>query len=242
MRSSAEQRRKLTIGMNSSVIGTKRRATDNTTMWRMPGPFRLLVGCIICLMLTGRVLAQTDKLAQTDNMQLGDTQAPVLVIEYEAITCPFCIQWQQNTYMDFKKRFIDTGRVRYELREALTEHDTLLGAQGFLIARCAGPAAYFDVVHELMITFYDFYGAQNWLDWGAQGGAVGGLSRDQVAACARNADNLTAFSTRLTANGNATDIDSKIIGIPMFFINGHIYTGDRFNLDSFDQAISSAAK
>ncbi len=46
------------------------------------------------------------------------------------------------------KRFIDTGRVRFVLREMLNG-DPDIAAAGFLTARCAGPAHYFQIVEGL---------------------------------------------------------------------------------------------
>lgn len=59
---------------------------------------------------------------------LGKAGAPVTVIEYMSLTCPHCRAFHQKTFSKFKREFIDTGKVRYIVRE-------------FPIGRSAGNAA-----------------------------------------------------------------------------------------------------
>ena len=59
---------------------------------------------------------------------MGKASAPVTVIEYVSLTCPHCAQFQKELFPRMKKEFIDTGKVRYIVRE-------------FPIGRTAGTAA-----------------------------------------------------------------------------------------------------
>jgi protein-disulfide isomerase len=80
-----------------------------------------------------------------DDMALGKATAPVTVIEYASVGCPHCALWANTVFPAFKARWIDSGQVRFVFREMLTGQ-TALAAAGFLAARCAGAAHYFDVV------------------------------------------------------------------------------------------------
>src|ERR1044072_911930 len=68
------------------------------------------------------------------DMAMGNDKAPVTVIEYASMTCPHCAHFQETTFPELKKRYIDTGKVRYIFREFPL--DTLASA-AFLLARCA---------------------------------------------------------------------------------------------------------
>ena len=48
---------------------------------------------------------------------LGKDDAPVTVIEYASMTCPHCAHFHETTYPELKKRYIDTGKVRFIFRE-----------------------------------------------------------------------------------------------------------------------------
>ena len=44
-------------------------------------------------------------------------KAPVTIVEYASMTCPHCAHFQETTFPEIKKRYIDTGKVRYILRD-----------------------------------------------------------------------------------------------------------------------------
>ena len=48
---------------------------------------------------------------------VGSEKAPVTVIEYASMTCSHCARFHTAVYPDFKKKYVDTGKVRYILRE-----------------------------------------------------------------------------------------------------------------------------
>jgi protein-disulfide isomerase len=72
-----------------------------------------------------------------DDMVLGSASAPVTVIEYASASCPHCARWSIDVFPEFRRRFIQTGQVRYVMREFLTD-PAELAAAGFLTARCGG--------------------------------------------------------------------------------------------------------
>jgi protein-disulfide isomerase len=80
----------------------------------------------------------TDELMKPEalpDIALGDDKAPVTMIEYASMTCPHCAHFQETTFPEIKRRYIDTGKVRYILRDFPL--DSLAGA-AFVLARCAG--------------------------------------------------------------------------------------------------------
>ncbi|MBT2292782.1 DsbA family protein [Paenibacillus albidus] len=44
---------------------------------------------------------------------MGDENAPVKVIEFLDFKCPVCKSWDENMFPEFKKEFIDTGKVQF---------------------------------------------------------------------------------------------------------------------------------
>ncbi len=50
-------------------------------------------------------------------MSWGRPDAPVTIVQYMSLTCPHCRNFHLTVYPEMKRRFIDTGRVRYILRE-----------------------------------------------------------------------------------------------------------------------------
>jgi protein-disulfide isomerase len=62
------------------------------------------------------------------------------------MTCPHCAHFSETTFPELKKRYIDTGKVRYTLREFPLD---ALAAAGFMLARCAGKDKYMAIVDTL---------------------------------------------------------------------------------------------
>src|SRR6185312_5071476 len=80
-----------------------------------------------------------------DDMSMGSPKANIQVLEYASLACPHCGHFNETIFPALKAKYIDTGKVRYTLKEMITEPATVAVA-GFLIARCAGPDKYFTVV------------------------------------------------------------------------------------------------
>jgi protein-disulfide isomerase len=83
------------------------------------------------------------------DMVLGAKTAPVIVVEYASMTCPHCAHFDQTTYPQIKKNYIDTGKVRWILREFPLDP---LAAAAFMLARCTAngdPQKYYSMVNTL---------------------------------------------------------------------------------------------
>lgn len=68
---------------------------------------------------------------------LGRADAPVTVVEFADYECPFCKRFHSGTFAELKKKYIDTGKVRWVSRDLPIEiHAHALRAAE--AARCAG--------------------------------------------------------------------------------------------------------
>jgi protein-disulfide isomerase len=90
---------------------------------------------------------------------LGNPDAPVEVVEYASMTCPHCAAFHETTFQDLKKEYIDTGKVKFVLREFPFDP---LAAAVFMLARCSDDK-YYDVVD----LFFD-----NQRQWAVREGAL----------------------------------------------------------------------
>ena len=78
---------------------------------------------------------------------LGDEAAPVTVIEYASFTCPHCASFHINTWPQFKAAYIDTGKVRFILREVYFDR---YGLWASMVARCGGTDGFYPMADQLM--------------------------------------------------------------------------------------------
>jgi protein-disulfide isomerase len=167
------------------------------------------------------------------DMSMGNPKARVTLIEYASVGCPHCALWAREVFPALKAKYIDTGKVRFILREMLTGNGELAAA-GFLTARCAGPAKYFQVVEAV-------YAAQEKLEQEGAGplraiAKDAGLNDAQFEACLNDEKALAALEARSRLAG---DVD-KITGTPTFVIGDRKLEGDQ-SLADLEAAIAAAS-
>jgi protein-disulfide isomerase len=172
--------------------------------------------------------------AQPD-MALGNVHAKITVIEYASTTCSHCAAWNAEVFPDFKKKYIDTGKVRYILRELPTQPGPL-SAAGFLVARCAGPDKYFSVVDDLWRSQDQLFKTQDGRAWLVAAGAKVGLPADKVEACATD----QAAGDLLFKRAGASAAAMKVTGTPAVFVNNKLIGEGEIPLAKIDAAIQAA--
>ena len=150
----------------------------------------------------------------TDNMSLGNPKAKVQVDEYASASCTHCAHFNNETFPAFKKKYIDTGRVHYTLHEFLTPPENVAAA-GFLVARCAGPDKYFQVLDDFFHRQAEMYEKRDLKTPLMAAGQLGGLDEAAVTACLQDKPQIEALQTRIKAA-----MDTGVTATPTFFVNG----------------------
>lgn len=167
--------------------------------------------------------AEVDTEAEEDKAEiviedrvLGDENAPVSLIEYASFTCPHCRDFHKNVLPEFRKDYIDTGKVKVIYREVYFDRPGLWAS---MVARCANPDQYFGMVDLL-------YSRQ--ADWSHQETAEGivtelkkiaafaGLKPEDVDACLNDGDQALALVEWYQTNRDA----DNITGTPTIFLEG----------------------
>jgi protein-disulfide isomerase len=171
------------------------------------------------------------------DMSLGDPKAKVQVIEYASVTCSHCAAFNRDVFPAFKKKYVDTGKVHYILREVPTP-PAQVAAAGFLTARCAGKAKYFTVVDAMFRELPVWAESGDALASVVRAGAAGGLSEAQVKACISDQQGLDAMRERVSRSLK----DANIEGTPTFVVNGQTVKVGEMTLAELDAAIAQASK
>ena len=79
----------------------------------------------------------TAKVTNLKGFVLGSADAPLTMIEYTDLQCPFCRQYATVTFEEIRRNWIDTGKLRYISRDfPLDFHPQAMPAAR--AARCAG--------------------------------------------------------------------------------------------------------
>jgi protein-disulfide isomerase len=147
-------------------------------------------------------------------MALGRADAPVTIVQYASMTCPYCRQFQRDTFPVLKREYIDTGKVRYILREFPIGHQSGLAT---IALRCAPAEKYFALYDKLMVQQPAWVSQEVRPDPIFKVAAQVGMTRAQFDSCRENRGMIQALN-RVKERGRTLGV----IGTPNFFVQGKL--------------------
>jgi protein-disulfide isomerase len=158
----------------------------------------------------------------------------VTIIEYASLTCSHCAHFATTTFPDLKTRYIDTGKVRFVLREFPLD---ALAAAAFMLARCSGEGKYHSVTETLF---------QKQREWAVRDPIkplmavtqqAAGLSEQSFHACLQNRELLGQLQEGYKRAATKFGVNST----PTFFINGTTHRG-ALSIDELASLIEAELK
>ena len=162
-------------------------------------------------------MAELLKPGALPDKQLGKDDAKVTIVEYASMTCPHCAHFAATTFPDLKKKYIDTGKARYILREFPFDPSA---EAGFMLARCAKDN-YFPMVDVLFAQQANWVGVSNTKDALLQISKLAGFTQESFEACLTDQKLLDDVRSVQKRGADEFKVDST----PTFFINGKTYKG-----------------
>jgi len=166
---------------------------------------------------------------------LGKEDAPVTVVEYASMTCGHCANFHNKVFPTLKERYIDTGKVRFVMREFPLDK---LAIAASMLARCAGGDKTVPLISAL------FAKQEEWA-------FVRGNPVPELFKIAKQAGfTQESFDKCLTDQKLMDDIvkirsraaDEFGVGsTPTFFINGKRMTGPA-TIEEFDKTFAALLK
>ncbi len=184
------------------------------------------------------------------DMALGDEKAPVTIIEYASMTCPHCAHFHEATYPELKKRYIDTGKVRFIFREFPLDQ---LAAAGFMLARCSsqsgakgpgpsiaaagGPSEKYFALVETLFAKQREWVVQKPLQPLFNISKQAGFSEQSFNECLKNQQVLDGIEAVRQKAVQKLNVQST----PTFFINGKKVAG-AMSIEELEKAISPYLK
>jgi protein-disulfide isomerase len=160
-------------------------------------------------------IAEIMRAGPLPEMALGRKDAPVTLVQYASMTCPYCRQFQIETFPVLKREYIDTGKVRYVLRAEFP-----IGKQSGLATialRCAPPDKYFALYDKLMRQQAAWVSQEVRPDPIFKVAQQVGMTRAQFDSCRENRGMIDALNG-IKERGRTLGI----IGTPNFFVEGKL--------------------
>src|SRR5262249_32413080 len=163
----------------------------------------------------------------------GPAASPGHILECASITLPHFSHFTETTYAEMKKKYTDTGKVRFIFREFPLD---ALAAAAAMLARCAGNDKFFPLVEA-------FFAQQK--DWVVQKplqpmfaiAKQAGFTQQTFDECLANQQMLDALKQTQTRAADKFNVNST----PTFFINGKMFRG-ALTPDELDKQVAPYLK
>src|SRR5262245_63637947 len=148
-------------------------------------------------------------------MALGRRDAPVTIVQYASMTCPYCRRFHAESFPALKREYIDTGKVRYVLRAEFP-----IGRQSGMATialRCAPADQYFVLYEKLMAQQASWVSQEVRPEPILQVAAQVGMTRAQFDSCRENRAMIEQLNW-IKERGRTLGV----IGTPNFFMQGKL--------------------
>jgi protein-disulfide isomerase len=153
------------------------------------------------------------------DVSLGKADAPVTIVEYASMTCSHCAAFHATTYPVLKSKYIDTGKVRFMLREFPLDP---LATAAFMLARCAGPEKRNAMVDLLFAQQKNWAFNEKPIEALANIVKQTGMSQEAFEACLKD----QSLYEKVNEVRNRAGEKFGIGATPTFFINGKKQSGE----------------
>lgn len=158
-----------------------------------------------------------------NDFTLGDPKAKLVMVEYASMTCPHCSQFSSTVLPALQKKYIDTGKMRYILRQFPLNEPALKAA---MLLYCVGEQSadkYYVFAKVLFEAQNKWAFDSNYMAGLETIATVGGLSKDQFMNCTVNTDREMAALKRKKQSAD----ELKIPHTPFIYIGGEAFEGER---------------
>ncbi|WED22929.1 DsbA family protein [Vibrio sp. JC009] len=148
-------------------------------------------------------------------VNVGNKDAPVVVIEYTDPQCPFCSYYMKRPFTEIKKRYIDTGKIQYRYHHTpLSFHkDAFLASEANY---CASEQGAYASYHKLLLNDTQKQGKEYLIEYAKQTD----LDMDKFTRC------LDSHKFRDQVAREKALIDQVTPITYPFFVIGHYDSGE----------------
>jgi len=160
---------------------------------------------------------------------LGRSDAPLTVIEYASFTCPHCAHFHEDTFPQVKTNYIETGKVRFILREVYFDP---YGLWASMIARCGGERPFYAIADQIFAQQDSWVEAEDRAAALQKIGRVNGLSSEEMRTCLSDRQYAERLVERYKETAGADGIEST----PSFVVGGELVSGN-MSYDAFSDLL-----
>jgi protein-disulfide isomerase len=152
---------------------------------------------------------QKSKVSVGDGPSLGQSDAPVTLVEFSDYQCPFCGRFFKQTFTALKTDYIDTGKLRYVFRDFPLDTPHPQARKAAEATHCAGAQGHYWAMHDILFNNQNAFQVDNLKAFARDLG----LDTDAFNTCLDQGTYAEAVNQHQAAGTQA-----GITGTPGFFI------------------------
>ena len=171
----------------------------------------------VLVIVAGSYMAASS--ASSEEIALGNPEAPVTLIEYGSLTCGGCIKFHKHVLPRIKKNYIDPGKVRFIFRHFPTSE---VASEGAIAAQCSADK-YYEMLDKLYFSVASWANSEDKKSKFTQYAVSLGLNSDQFKSCLVDGNQFEYVSNQK----RDANRDHGVVGTPTFIVNGEIVRGIR---------------
>ena len=158
-------------------------------------------------------------------MEIGNENAAVTVTEYASLTCSHCARFHKDVYPLLKKNYIDTGKIKFQVREIYFDRHGLIAT---IVARCGGKEKYFPMLDRIFETQSEWSRMESLRAAAERLSSLArsmGITIEEFNQCIIDQENALL----LIKTSKDFSKEFNISGTPTFVINGKTYSYMSYN-------------
>lgn len=162
---------------------------------------------------------------------LGRADAPVTVVKYASLTCPYCRQFHEKQFPRLKRELIDSGKIRFIIREFPIGRSS---GNATIALRCASMDKYLNLYGKFLAQQSSWVSQEVRIDKIYAVAQQVGMKRSQFDACLKNQGMINDLQW-------VKDRGRKlgVIGTPNFFIQNKLYK-KQLTVNEIAEAVNAA--
>lgn len=176
-------------------------------------------------------------LASTEDMLteriLGFPNAPIKVSEHSSFTCSHCGDFHRNTYAEFRREYIVTGKAYLVFSDFPLNAPALYAS---MVTRCIPEENYFDMVQTLFEKQDEWAYEVSYMDFLKEEAAKYGLTEDLFKECVENTDLRQGLLSKMQQKQTEHNVRST----PTFVINDIGHISGSLPFEQFKSALEAA--
>lgn len=161
--------------------------------------------------------------SQAHELNVGDSKAPVHMVEYASLGCIHCKQFHQDVFYQLKKNYIDTGKVYYTYRHYPLNAPAVKAA---VIMSCIAPEdklAFMGTLFEAQAQWAYSKSEPDLVDKLKTVSKIAGMTNERFEGCYKD----EKVQNEILANMKQAYEDLFVTSTPSIFINGKRFLESR---------------